>query len=107
VLVISRFRYGEDATAQATRDLGTCLEQLGAQRGFAAGWVGRALDEPTLWLLHTQWDDVGSYRRALASYDVKVAAVPILSQAIDEPSAYEIVVGEGATVPNLSHPRQR
>jgi hypothetical protein len=34
---------------------------------------------------------VGSYRRALSAYDVKVTAVPLLSQAIDEPSAYELV----------------
>ena len=36
----------------------------------------------------TRWKDVGSYRRALSSYDVKMAAVPTLSRAVDEPSAY-------------------
>jgi len=33
--------------------------------------------------------NVGSYRRALSPYDVKMAAVPLLSEAIDEPTAYE------------------
>ena len=42
----------------------------------------------------TRWKDVGSYRRALSSYDVKVGAVPLLSRAIDEPSAYESLDGE-------------
>jgi hypothetical protein len=42
----------------------------------------------------TRWRDVGSYRRALSSYDVKVGAVPILSRAIDEPSAFEALDGE-------------
>ena len=34
--------------------------------------------------------------RALSAYDVKVGAVPLLSLAIDEPSAYEVVVAAGA-----------
>ena len=38
-----------------------------------------------------EWDGVGAYRRALSSFDVKVNAVPLLSAAIDEPSAYELV----------------
>ena len=42
-------------------------------------------------MLTTRWDSVGTYRRALSSYDVKLAAVPTLSRALDEPSAYEVV----------------
>ena len=34
------------------------------------------------------WDNVGSYRRALSSYDVKVAVVPLLAQAVDEATAF-------------------
>ena len=70
----------------------------------AAGHVARNLDEPDLWLLTTTWTNVGSYRRALSSYDVKVAAVPLLSQAIDEPSAYEAVEPDVPT--NLAVPRE-
>ena len=40
---------------------------------------------------HVEWENVGAYRRALSAYDVKVGAVPLLSTAIDEPSAYEVV----------------
>ena len=57
-----------------------------------AGGIGRNLDDPELWLLHTQWKNVGSYRRALSAYEVKLTAVPVLSQAIDEASAFEPVV---------------
>ena len=32
---------------------------------------GRNLDDPTLWVLTTHWADVGSYRRALSSYEVQ------------------------------------
>ena len=42
-------------------------------------------------MLVTTWENVGAYRRALSSYDVKLHAVPLLSRAIDEPSAYEVV----------------
>ncbi|WP_110242007.1 antibiotic biosynthesis monooxygenase family protein [Nocardioides gilvus] len=70
---------------------------LSAQRGFVDGTIGRNLDDPSLWVLHTQWSNVGSYRRALSAYDVKVTAVPVLSRALDEPSAYEPVI-PGATL---------
>jgi hypothetical protein len=42
----------------------------------------------------TRWSNVGSYRRALSSYEVKMDAVQTLSRAIEEPSAYEPVEGE-------------
>jgi hypothetical protein len=41
--------------------------------------------------LELSWDTVGSYRRALSSYDVKVQVVPIMSQALDEPTAFEVL----------------
>jgi hypothetical protein len=55
-----------------------------------------------------QWVDVGAYRRALGAYDVKVVTTPLLSRALDEPSAYEILAGDGATPatpPNRVEPR--
>ncbi len=53
--------------------------------------VGRASDDRTLWTVVSRWDSVGSYRRALSTYDVKLNAVPFLSQAIDEPTAFEVL----------------
>jgi hypothetical protein len=50
------------------------------------------MDEPHRWLLQTEWESVGAYRRALSSYDVKVRAVPVMYLAIDEPTAYEALV---------------
>ena len=66
-------------------------ELLARQRGYVDGAVGRNVDDPGLWVLSTRWRNVGSYRRALSSYDVKLHAVATLAKAIDEPSAYEIV----------------
>ena len=100
VLVISRFRYDDDLTDRARTELGTCLAKLGEHAGFVRGSVGRAMDDPTLWVLETQWENVGSYRRALSSYEIKATVVPLLSYAVDEPSAYEVIEGEGATEPN-------
>lgn len=71
------------------------LAALAARPGWLDGHLGRNVDEPGLWVLVTRWRDVGSYRRALSAYDVKVRAVPLLSTAVDEPSAYEVVVGDG------------
>jgi hypothetical protein len=129
MLVISRFRYADDAAGladdaagladdaagpadgaagladRARVELGACLTELGRQTGFVTGVVGRAMDDPTLWVLQTSWRDVGSYRRALSSYEIKASVVPVLSYAVDEPSAYEVIVGEGATEPNQSRPR--
>ena len=105
MLVISRFRYGEGELERARRELEICLETLAGRPGYLTGAVGRALDDPTLWLLQTSWSNVGAYRRALSSYDVKATAVPLLAAAVKEPSAYEVIVGAGADVPNEPVPR--
>lgn len=106
MLAISRFRYDDDLTERATSELTLCLERLSARPGFVSGAVGRALDDPALWVLQTQWENVGSYRRALSAYEIRMTVVPLLSYAIDEPSAYEVVTGEGATALNQSRPRR-
>ena len=62
---------------------------LSARTGFLAADLERNLDEPDLWVLVTRWQNVGSYRRALQGYESKVVVVPLLSEALDEPSAYE------------------
>jgi hypothetical protein len=54
-------------------------------------------------VLTTRWEHVGAYRRALSAYDVKLNAVPLLSRAVDEPSAYEVV--EPGTVLNIESTR--
>jgi len=105
MLAISRFRYDDDLTERAATELAGCLERLAERPGYVGGAVGRALDDPKMWVLQTRWENVGSYRRALSSYDIKMTVVPLLSYAVDEASAYEIVAGEGATVPNEDRPR--
>jgi len=113
MLVITRHRVPgaavpADADAEVAFPFGTahpltaqarhCLEALAERPGFVRGWVGRAADEPGLVVLTTEWDDVGSWRRALSPVDVRVAALPFLGTAIDEPTAFIIdtVAGTGA-----------
>ena len=87
MLVVNKFRGGETLRA----DLETAIGVLATMPGFEDSTLGRNLDEPDLWVLVTRWRDVGSYRRALSSYDVKVGVVPVLSRAVDEASAFEVV----------------
>lgn len=106
--MISRFRgAAEDPDDPDHRALRGRLEEalavLAEQRGYVRGTVGRNVDDPTLWVLHTEWEGPGAYRRALSSYDVKMRAWALLGQAIDEPSAYEVIrPGEQA---NRAEPR--
>jgi hypothetical protein len=99
VIVVNRFRVDElDAAAVESfrTDVHAALDALAQRPGYVGGTVGRNVDDPSLWVLTTTWRDVGSYRRALSAYDVKLSAVPLLSRAIDEPSAYETV--DSATI---------
>jgi quinol monooxygenase YgiN len=103
VLVVNRFQVQEDDAAAFAEDVAAAHALLAAKPGYVAGAVGRNLDDPTLWVLQTRWENVGSYRRALSAYDVKLGAVPLLSRAIDEPSAYEVLGGDQAL--NEARPR--
>ena len=62
-----------------------------AETRIPAGAGRRALDEPGLMVIELEFTDVGSYRRAMGSSDVKMRAVEFLSGAIDEPSAFEVL----------------
>ena len=88
---MTRFDVPENASAAFLPQAGAALAAFAARPGYLRGRVGRAADDPTAWVLTTEWDGVGSYRRALSAYDVKLHAVPLLSRAIDEPSAFELV----------------
>ena len=86
-----RFRVPDGGGAQFLEQAQAALRALAVRPGYVDGGVGRATDDPTLWLMSLRWESVGAYRRALSGYDVKVAAVPLLSTAIDEPTAFEML----------------
>jgi quinol monooxygenase YgiN len=103
VLVVSRFRVPVEEGEAFRAELAAAHTALTERPGYVDGQVGRNLDDPSLWVLTTRWENVGAYRRALSSYDVKLNAVPLLSRAVDEPSAYEVV--EPGTVLNIESTR--
>ena len=103
MLVVNRFRVPVDHGESFRVELAAAQDALAERPGYVAGQVGRNLDDPTLWVLTTRWENVGAYRRALSAYDVKLNAVPLLSRAVDEPSAYEVV--EPGTVLNIESTR--
>ena len=100
---MNRFRVPVAAGESFREDLQTAREALAACAGYVGGELGRNVDDPELWVLSTRWENVGSYRRALSSYDVKLRAVVTLSRAIEEPTAYERV--EPGTTLNIGSPR--
>lgn len=105
VIVVNRFRVDlDDPSFRAEAQV--ALTALAARPGYVDGRLGRNVDDPTLWVLTTWWQNVGSYRRALSAYDVKMTAVPLLSRAIDEPSAFEDAGADDGAALNQAVPRE-
>ncbi len=85
MISLAHFRGGEDVLLRA-RD---ALDALSVRPGYQRGTLARSTDDAETWVLVTEWADVGSYRRALGAYDVKLRATPLLAGALDLPSGYE------------------
>jgi len=96
VIVLSRFRVPAEQEATFLDQAAAAIAVLHRRDGLLSLDFGRNLDEPELWTITTRWADVGSYRRALSGIESKSVVVPLLSLAVDEPSAYESpeLVGE-------------
>ncbi len=88
MIAIARFRMPLAESAAFKVSLAHALSTFSQRDGFVSGDYGQNLDEPELWTLVTHWINVGSYRRALSSTEIKMTVVPLLAQAIDEPGAY-------------------
>lgn len=100
VLVVTRFDVPEEQAASFLPQAEAALRAFAARPGYLRGRVGRAADDPTAWVLTTEWDGVGSYRRSLSAYDVKVDAAPLLARGRDEPSAFEVLLSDEGTAPS-------
>jgi quinol monooxygenase YgiN len=92
LLVVTRYEVDESGGESFRQRAREALDALCAQPGCRRGRVARALDDPSRWVVQTEWDTVGAYRRALSAYDVKVRAVPLMYEQIDEASAFEVLV---------------
>jgi hypothetical protein len=100
MLVMTRFVVEDDGDFAGRAH--AALAALAACPGYLRGRLARAYDDPAHWSILTEWQSVGSYRRALSTFDVKVHATPLLAQSLDEPSAFEVLAecapGGGLTV---------
>ena len=91
MLVLTRLQIPSGAQDVVRAGAGDLLVLLSGLTGFVRGHLGQAPDDPQLWVLATEWEGVGAYRRALSSYDVKVTAPAVMAFAVDEPSAFEVL----------------
>jgi quinol monooxygenase YgiN len=102
VIALTHFH---DAAPDFAERAQQALTALAARPGYLRGTLGRSTDDASAWVLLTEWENVGSYRRALSSYDVKMHATPLLATAIDLPSGFEELVEvtpDGASVARRS-----
>jgi len=89
MIAVARFDVPLASATDFRAELEGVRDVLAEAAGFIGGEVGQNLDELTLWVLTTRWENVGSYRRALSSTRAKLEAIPVLARAIDEAGAYE------------------
>jgi quinol monooxygenase YgiN len=89
MIAVARFRVLSQESIQFAKNLETALAALALCEGYLTGDYGQNTDDEQLWALTTIWKNVGSYRRALSNNQVKMAAIPVLALAIDEPGAYQ------------------
>lgn len=89
MIALTHFRDAAPDFAERAR---AALEALAARPGYLRGTLGRSADEPDAWVLLTEWENVGSYRRALGNYEVKLHATPLLATAVDVPGGFEALL---------------
>jgi quinol monooxygenase YgiN len=95
-VVVMRFAVPADGADAFYDEASGVARLLSGFEGCAGIEVARASDDASLWTIVARWESVGSYRKALSSYEVKLNAVPFLSRAIDEPTAFEVLFGMDA-----------
>ena len=91
MLAVTRLRLPVDSAGALEAHLRGVLDLLAARPGFLSGRVARAVDDPELLVLLTEWSGAGTYRRALSGYDVKLALADLMAYVDNEPSAFEVV----------------
>lgn len=98
MIVNNRFQVSESA-AEFVAGATAVVEHYRACTGNEAAELLQCLDEPQLWLIHSRWANVGSYRRAFNGTEAKLVLLPLLSQAINEPSAFDEPEAVGSNLP--------
>lgn len=95
LLAVNRLQGFSDPDRKVREELSVLIAVLATLPGFRSARAGRCIDEPDLWLLLSEWDSVGTYRRALSSHAVKTSGHPVFVRVVDEPGAYEVLLSSG------------
>lgn len=104
MISVTHFRSDADGFADRAH---AALAALAARPGYLRGSLARSTDDVTSWLLLTEWSDIGSYRRALGNYDVKLRATPLLGEALDLESSFEPLLDVDADGRTSAHASDR
>ncbi|MCB0918221.1 MAG: antibiotic biosynthesis monooxygenase [Actinobacteria bacterium] len=98
MLVLMRFDLPPSVDITPLVDsLSAVLAALRDRPGYRDGWLGRSPDDPRAYCLASLWEDVGSYRRSLSSFEFKMAVGPIQQFMLDQPSAFEVLADSRTT----------
>jgi len=95
MLAVNRLRALGSPDEQVSAELVELIGVLATQPGFRYARAGRCLDEPDVWILLSEWNSVGTYRRAMSSHAVKTSGYPVFIRIVDEPGAFELVLSTG------------
>jgi hypothetical protein len=88
VLVVARLRPPADEESFQA-DVRRAIDAMASRPGHVKTSLARAFDDPSMWVLVSEWINVGSYRRAIGNVDVRMASGVLMGAAVNEPSAYE------------------
>lgn len=99
MFAISRFTVPSESAPDFRTRAEAAVAFFAGRPGNQGAWLLQNLDEPTLWTITSRWENVGSYRRAFNGYEAKMLLVSLLSEAIDEPSAYATPDEVGENLP--------
>lgn len=102
MIVVNRFRVEPAQRSGFQAQAAAAVEVLRARPGLLGIELVQNLDDEALWALVSTWQHVGAYRRALGGFESKTVVVPLLSLAIDEPSAYDQPGEVGQNLPRQS-----
>lgn len=103
VIVVHRF---DDSELSLQTELEQLLATFAQRPGFTSGRVGRATDDHDAWVVVTEWQGAGAYRRALSAYEIKLLA-PLLGRARPEASAFEVLAAQDVAKPLAPNPSER
>ena len=92
VVIVTRFIVPDappERAAEFVANAARLREAFQARPGHGRTTVARSLEDPTHWVLVSEWARVGDWRRALSAYDVRVEVMPLMAHAENEPGVYE------------------